>query len=96
MATFTPTLDRVLIDPTPVEEISEGGIILAQSETNKTPTQGTVVAIGPGRTENGVRVPMQTKLGDVVVWSKFAGSTIELGGRSYLIMRESDISGIVS
>lgn len=94
-STFTPLHDRVLIDPTPVEEKTESGIILAQSETNKTPTRGTVVAVGPGRTENGVLVPMTVKPGDLVMWSKFAGSIIELGGSKFLLMRESDISGVI-
>lgn len=93
---FTPLLDRVLIDPTPAEEKTQGGIILAQTATNQTPTTGTVIAIGPGRYDNGVPIQMTVKPGDVVTWGKFAGSHITLGNVEFLLMRESDISGILS
>lgn len=92
---FTPLLDRVLIKPTPVEEKTAAGIILAQSDVNAAPTQGIVIATGPGRIEFAHRVPMSTRVGDHVIWNKFAGSKITVEGEELLVMRESDIIGII-
>lgn len=94
---FEPLGDRVLVDPDPVEEKSAGGIILAQTETNKTPTVGMVVAVGAGRIapDTGVLIPMSVTIGDVVTWGKFAGTHIEVGGLPRLLMHEADIAGIL-
>ena len=93
---FSPLLDRVLVDPAPVEEKTEGGIIMPGSASNTTPTVGTALAIGPGRTENGVLIPMSVCIGDRVTWSKFAGTHIDINGRRLLLMRETDIAGIIT
>lgn len=93
---FSPLLDRVLVDPTPVEEKTEGGIIIPGNASNTTPTVGTVLAIGPGRTENGTLIAMNVCVGDRVTWSKFAGTHIEIRGCDLLLMRETDIAGILT
>jgi chaperonin GroES len=93
MSKFIPTLDRVLVRPIPVEEKTTGGIILAQTDTNATPTRGVVVAVGPGRWDSGVFIGTMTAVGDKVMWSKFSGSELSLNGEKLLLMRESDLIG---
>lgn len=92
---FTPLSDRVLIAPDPVEETTEGGIILQQTDTNASPTKGEVITMGPGRYDNGKLLPMGVKIGDRVIWTKFAGSHITVDGDDFLLMRESDITGVL-
>jgi chaperonin GroES len=92
---FTPLSDRVVIDPTPVSTTSKGGVLLAPAPTNAVSTEGVVISIGPGRTEHGILVPMTVKPGDRVIWGKFAGATITVEGREFLLMRESDIAGVI-
>ena len=97
MVTFTPLTDRIVIDPIAIEEKTKSGILLAQSDVNLAPIEGIVVSVGPGRIDdNGNLVPMTVKLADHVMWGKFAGSHVTLGGKIYLLMRESDIIGVVS
>ncbi len=86
-----PLGDRVLIRPLTEEEVSKGGIILPDTAKEK-PQRGEVVAVGPGRLdENGKRVAMEVKVGDKVIYSKYAGSEIKEGEEELLILRESDI-----
>lgn len=86
-----PLGDRVLIRPLTEEEVSKGGIILPDTAKEK-PQRGEVVAVGPGRLdENGKRVAMDVKVGDKVIYSKYAGSEIKEGEEELLILRESDI-----
>lgn len=96
MSTFTPLGDRILIDPIPIEETTKSGIILAQTQTNSVPTTGLVIAVGPGRTTpEGAVAPMTIKVGQRVMWNKFAGSHIEVDGKPLLLMRETDIAGVL-
>lgn len=85
-----PLADRVVIEPSPAEEKTAGGIIIAESAKEK-PQRGTVVAAGPGKTDE----PVTVKVGDTVLYGKYAGTEISLEGSEYLIMRESDILAIV-
>lgn len=85
-----PLADRVVIEPSPAEEKTAGGIIIAESAKEK-PQRGTVVAAGPGKTDE----PVTVKVGDTVLYGKYAGTEISLEGKEYLIMRESDILAIV-
>jgi chaperonin GroES len=87
--------DRVLVDVTPVEETTKSGLIVVRSQTESIPTIGTVVAIGRGRYDNGELSPMTVEVGDRVIWGKFAGVNVEIDGRSYLLMHEGDISGVL-
>jgi len=83
----------VLIKPTPKEEVSKGGIILPDTAKEKS-QEGEVVAVGPGRlTDDGKRIAMEIKVGEKVLYAKYAGTEIKLDGEEYLIVRESDILG---
>jgi chaperonin GroES len=85
-----PLADRVLIEPAQAEEKTAGGIIIPDTAKEK-PQRGTVVAAGPGKKDE----PLTVKVGDNVLYSKYAGTEISYEGNTYLIMRESDIVAIV-
>jgi chaperonin GroES len=92
---FKPLGARVLIETMDQEEVTAGGIILPETAKEK-PQQGKVLAAGPGdRNEDGDRIEMDVKVGDVVLFAKYSGTEIKMDGKKYLIMRESDILGIV-
>jgi chaperonin GroES len=83
----------VLIKPTPKEDVSKGGIILPDTAKEK-PQEGQIVAVGPGRlTEDGKRIAMEVKVGEKVLFAKYAGTEFKPDGEEYLIVRESDILG---
>jgi len=91
MAKIEPLGDRVVIKPTPKEEVSKGGIVLPDTAKEK-PQEGKIIAVGPGRlTEEGNRVAMDVKKGDKVIYSKYAGTEFKLDGDELIIMREGDI-----
>ena len=85
-----PLADRVLVEPAPAEEKTPGGIIIPDTAKEK-PQKGTVVAVGPGKKDE----PITVKVGDQVLYGKYAGTEIGIDGVNYLIMRESDIVAIV-
>jgi chaperonin GroES len=89
-----PLSDRVLIQPAPAEDKTDSGIIIPDSAKEK-PQEGTVVAAGPGKVENGNKIEMSVSEGDTVLYGKYSGTEVTLDGEEYLIMRESDILGIV-
>ena len=93
---LTPLGDRVIIEPADAEaSTSPGGIIIPDTAKEK-PQQGAVVVAGPGRTtDDGTVIDMPVKVGQTVVYSKYAGTEYEEGGVEYLIVRESDILAIV-
>lgn len=86
-----PLADRVVIEPMPAEEKTAGGIIIPDTAKEK-PQRGTVVAVGPGKKDE----PLTVKVGDVVLYGKYAGTEISINNKEYLIMRESDIVAIIS
>ncbi len=87
----TPLADRVVVQPIVMEEVTKGGILLPDTAKEK-PQEGTVVAIGSGRmAEDGKRIPMEVKVGDVVIYAKYAGTEWKYDDEEYLILRESDI-----
>lgn len=88
--TIKPLADRVLVLPAPAEEKTIGGIIIPDSAKEK-PLKGEVIAIGNGTKDE----EMVVKPGDTVLYSKYAGTEIELDGEKYLIMRQSDILAIL-
>ena len=93
---FTPLHDKVLVKRTEEEEKSAGGIVLPGSATEK-PSQGEVVAVGPGKkTENGDVSPVGVSVGDTVIFGQYGGNEIKIDGDEYLILSESDIFGGVS
>lgn len=93
---FKPLADRILIKPEPVEQVTEGGIILAPTATNSAPTTGTVIAVGVGRWQNAVLITPEVKPGDKVMFSKFASTELEVEGVELITVREGDISGILT
>ncbi|MEO0139301.1 MAG: co-chaperone GroES [candidate division WOR-3 bacterium] len=91
-----PLADRVVVKRFEEEEAkTPGGIIIPDTAKEK-PQKGVVVAVGPGRLdENGKRIPMEVKVGDKVLFAKYAGSEVKVDGEEYLIMREDDILAIL-
>ena len=93
---FTPLHDKVLVKRTEEEEKSAGGIVLPGSATAK-PSQGEVIAVGPGKkSENGDVSPVGVAVGDTVIFGQYGGNEIKIDGDEYLILSESDIFGVVS
>jgi chaperonin GroES len=91
MAKIEPLGDRVVIRPTPKEEMSKGGIVLPDTAKEK-PQEGEIIAVGPGRlTEDGKRIAMEVKKGNKVIYSKYAGNEFKLDDEELVILRESDI-----
>lgn len=93
---FRPLKDNILVRRTEEETTSSGGIVIPGSAAEK-PTQGEVVAVGPGRrTDQGEVVPVAVEAGDIVVFGQYAGNnTIKLDGDELLVISESDILGVV-
>lgn len=92
---FKPMFDKVLIKPDPAEEISPGGIHLAPS-TAERPIKGTIVATGPGiARDDGSIIPLAVKVGDRIVFGKYAGSEIRINDEEFLILEEESILGIL-
>ncbi len=90
-----PLGDRVVVEPIEQEEMTAGGIVLPDTAKEK-PQQGNILAAGPGqRDEDGKRVPMDVKVGDKVLFAKYAGTEFKLDGKKLLILRESDLLGII-
>jgi len=91
MAKIEPLGDRVVIKPLPKEEVSKGGIVLPDTAKEK-PQEGKIIAVGPGKlSEDGTRMAMEVKVGDKVIYSKYAGTEFKLDDEELVIMRESDI-----
>jgi chaperonin GroES len=86
-----PMADLVLVKPTKSEQVSRGGIVLPDTAKEK-PQEGEVLAVGPGRlSEAGKRVPMDVKVGDIVVYSKYGGTEITVDGDEMVLLHETDI-----
>ena len=93
---FRPLHDRVLVQPLDGEEKTAGGIIIPDTAKEK-PSVGKVIAVGPGaKTEDGKILPMEVKVGDLVLFGKWSGTEVKIDGVEYSIMKESDIMGIMS
>mgnify|MGYP003531270567 CR=1 FL=1 len=87
---FKPLADRVLVEPTAAETKTASGIIIPDTAQEK-PQEGTVVAVGPGKKDE----PTTVKVGDKVLYGKYSGSELKLEGKDFLIVRESDLLGIL-
>jgi len=93
---FRPLHDRVLVKRIEAEEKSVGGIIIPDTAREK-PSQGEVIAIGPGgRDESGKLVPIDLQVGDHVLFGKWSGTEVKIDGQELLIMKESDIMGVLT
>lgn len=92
---FRPLHDRVVVKRIDAEEKTSGGIIIPDTAKEK-PQQGEVVAVGPGgRDEHGKLIPIDVKVGDVVLFGKWSGTEVKIDGVELLIMKESDIMGVM-
>jgi chaperonin GroES len=90
-----PLGDRLVVEPMEKEERTASGIILPETAKEK-PQEGTVLAAGPGRTDDdGKRIPMDVKVGDVVLYAKYAGTEVKIDDKKLLILKESDVLAIV-
>jgi chaperonin GroES len=95
MTSIRPLHDRVIVQRLEQEEKSAGGIIIPDAAKEK-PIQGEVIAVGPGgRDETGKKIPMDVKVGDIVLFGKWAGTEVKLDGEDFLVLKESDIIGVV-
>ncbi len=93
---FRPLHDRVVIEPLEQEEKTAGGIIIPDTAKEK-PMQGKVVAVGPGaRGEDGALQPPDVKKGDTILYGKYSGTEVKIDDKELLIMRESDIMGVLT
>lgn len=90
-----PLGERVLIEPLAKEEKTASGILLPDTAKEK-PQEGKVIAVGSGSLKDGVRTPLEVKEGDLVLFSKYAGTEVKYEGKEYLIMKESDIHAILA
>jgi chaperonin GroES len=92
---FRPLHDRVVVRRIDAEEKSAGGIIIPDTAKEK-PSQGEVISVGPGgRDEAGKLIPIDVKVGDRVLFGKWSGTEVKIDGTEYLIMKESDIMGVL-
>ena len=91
---LSPLGDRVVVTPIEEEETMRGGLYIPDTAKEK-PQQGHVVAVGPGRIEEGNRVPMDLEVGQTVLYGKYSGTEITLDDVQYLIIKESDVLAIV-
>jgi chaperonin GroES len=90
-----PLQDRVIVKRLEEEEKTKGGIIIPDTAKEK-PQEGKVIAVGKGKvTEDGKLIPLDVKVGDKILFGKYSGTEIKIGGEEHLIMREEDILGVI-
>ena len=90
-----PLGDRLVVERLEQEEKTSGGIIIPDTAKEK-PKQGKVLAVGPGaKDENGKRIPVDVQAGDIVLFTQWAGNEIKIDGKDYLVLKESDVIGII-
>ncbi|MES2218215.1 MAG: co-chaperone GroES [Pseudomonadota bacterium] len=90
-----PLSDRVVVEPRELETKTPGGIYIPDTADKDKPIQGTIIAIGNGKYVDGKLLPLQVKIGDQVLFGKYAGTNIKLEETDYLVMREEDIMGVL-
>jgi chaperonin GroES len=96
MSNLKPLGDRVVVRPKPKQDVTPTGIVLPDTVSER-PQEGKVIAVGSGRLlDSGVRVPMEVKTGDEVLYAKYGGTEVKLDGEEYLVIRENDLLAIVA
>ncbi|HEV8423640.1 MAG TPA: co-chaperone GroES [Actinomycetes bacterium] len=90
-----PLEDRIVVKPSEGEEMTASGLVIPDTAKEK-PQEGEVIAVGPGRFEDGDRVPLDVKVGDKVIYSKYGGTEVKLAGDEYLILSARDVLAIVN
>ena len=94
MSSLKPLADRVLVKPDEAEQKTASGLYIANAQEK--PQRGTIVAVGAGKVnDKGERIPMDVKVGDVVIYGKFGGNEVKVDGEKYLLMRADDIYAVV-
>jgi chaperonin GroES len=93
-AKVAPLADRVVIKPLDEAETMRGGLYIPDTAKEK-PQQGEIIAVGPGRFEDGKRVPLEVKVGDKVLYGKYSGTEVTIEGEQRLILRESDVLAVL-
>lgn len=92
---LTPLGDRVIVEPLESEEVTPGGIVLPETAKER-PQRGKVLAVGPGtRDDQGKRIPIEVKVGDVVLYGRYSGTEVKIKDKKYLILRENDVLAIL-
>ena len=94
-AKVAPLADRAVVQPLEETEQMRGGLFIPDTAKEK-PQQGEIIAVGPGRFEKNVRVPMELKVGDKVLYGKYSGTEVTIDTEQYLILRESDVLAVVN
>ena len=96
MAKFSlePLEDRIVVRPSEEEETTASGLVIPDTAKER-PQEGEVIAVGPGRYEEGTRIPMDVKVGDKVIYSKYGGTEVKIEGDDYLILSARDVLAIV-
>ncbi len=95
MIKIRPLADRVVVEAREAEKKTAGGIVIPDTAGSDKPSEGTVLATGNGRLVDGKIEPLQVKVGDKVLFGKYAGTAFKLDSQEYLVMREEDIMGIL-
>jgi chaperonin GroES len=90
-----PLEDRVVVRPSEEEETTASGIVIPDTAKER-PQEGEVIAVGPGRFEDGQRIPMDVKAGDKVIYSKYGGTEVKIEGDDYLILSARDVLAVVT
>ena len=92
--TIKPLEDRILVEPLEAEQTTKSGLVIPDTAKEK-PQEGTVIATGPGRFEDGQRLPLDVKVGDVVIFSKYGGTEVKYDGKELLLLNARDILAVV-
>lgn len=95
MSKIRPLSDRLVVQPKNTETQTAGGIYIPDTASTEKPSQGTVLAIGNGKVVDGKTQPLQVKVGDQVLFGKYAGTSVKLDDKDVLIMREEDVMGVL-
>jgi chaperonin GroES len=88
-----PLEDRIVVKPSEEEETTASGLVIPDTAKER-PQEGQVVAVGPGRFEDGARIPMDVKVGDKVIYSKYGGTEVKIDGTEYLILSARDVLAV--
>jgi chaperonin GroES len=89
-----PLEDRIVVQPSEAEQTTASGLVIPDTAKEK-PQEGSVIAVGPGRFEDGQRVPLDVNVGDIVLYSKYGGTEVKYGAEEYLVLSARDVLAIV-
>ena len=95
MANIKPLEDKIVVQASEAETTTASGIVIPDTAKEK-PQEGTVIAVGPGRFDDGTRVPLDVKVGDTVIYSKYGGTEVKYNGEEYLILSARDVLAVVN